>query len=433
MIESLFYFIVVIGVLVFVHELGHFLAAKAFGMKVEVFSLGMGPRAFGFEHKETDYRVSWLPLGGYVKISGMIDESMDTEFVGQEPQSWEYRSKPRWQRMIVISAGVIMNILIAGVIYSYLNFTKGQALAVYDPEQPVYVEENSPAFKMGLRTGDRLVSVNDKPIVYWNDFLADIEHLSSPDYRITANRDGRQQTFKIYDNFLSEMNDHKFGIQIVQAPIIGEIAPGSAAEKHGLKAGDKILEIDGRKISFFPEIPAYLRSEKKDTISLTWERNRQSFTELMVLKNYQIGIVAKGPEVIYVQYSLGESITSGFGEIGTNLVAILNGIGRLFQGKEDVSQAIGGPIKIAQISGKVGQMGLDPLLALMAILSLNLALLNILPIPALDGGHLMVLIIETVARRDLPEKIKMGIQQVGFALLITLMIFAVFNDVRNLF
>ncbi|MCA0446166.1 MAG: RIP metalloprotease RseP [Bacteroidetes bacterium] len=431
-IESIFYFIVVIGVLVFVHELGHFLAAKGFGMRVDVFSLGMGPRAAGFKRGHTDYRISWFPLGGYVKIAGMIDESLDTEFTNNEPEPWEYRSKPRWQRMIVISAGVIMNLFIAGIIFSYLNLANGKMLFPFDSEKPLVVEENSLAWDTGLRTGDHLLKVNEQPVKYWND-LANLEQISKSNLNFTVKRDGKEIVFPAPDNFQTDLGKKSFGIGLTREPVIGTIMPGSAAEKAGLQLGDRIIAIDGTPILKFEDIPLYLNSLKTDQISISIERNNSVFDQTLTLQGKRIGISPINPEAEMIEYGFFEGIGHGFAQTITGIGAMVNSFTRIFQGKEDASQALGGPIKIFQLSGQMGSMGIDTLLNFIAMLSLSLALLNILPIPALDGGHLIILIVESLARKDLPNKIKIGIQQVGFALLITLMVFTVYNDISNMF
>lgn len=431
-LESIFYFVIVIGVLVFVHELGHFLAAKSFGMRVDVFSLGMGPRAIGFTHGETDYRISWFPLGGYVKIAGMIDESLDTEFVNQPAEPWEYRSKPRWQRMVVISAGVIMNLFIAGVIFSYLNLSNGKMLVPFSQSKPLIIEENSLAWETGLRTGDFLLKINDQPVAYWND-LASLEEISKSNLSFTIRREGKELILPAPDNFQSNLGKKSFGILMTREPVIGSVQPGSAAEEAGLQAGDRITSIGGTPVLYFEDIPAYLEKFKPETLALTLDRNGLPLSLTLTPKGNKLGITNKETSVVYVEYGFFEGVGHGFAQTVTGIGAMINSFVRIFQGKEDAAQAIGGPIKIVQLSGQMGSMGLDTLLNFIAMLSLSLALLNILPIPALDGGHLLILAIETLTRRDLPNKIKIGIQQVGFALLISLMLFTVYNDITNIF
>lgn len=432
MLESLFYFIIVIGVLVFFHELGHFMAAKAFGMRVDVFSLGMGPRAIGFQRGDTDYRLSWFPLGGYVKIAGMIDESLDTDFVASEPQSWEYRSKPRWQRMIVISAGVIMNVIIAGIIFSFLNFSNGKQLIPFDANRTVFVEENSLAWEIGIRTGDRLVRINDQEIRYWNDLLS-LEEISAVDLNFTVLRDGRSLTLHAPDNFQTNLGKKDFGITYPYEPVIGTIAPGSAAEKSDLQPGDRIVKINDRVIERFEDIPAYLGTLEDPNVLLTLERDRRELVQPVTLQGGKIGITPQPPVFEKVEYSSGEAITSGFAQTITGMGAMINSFTRIFQGKEDAREAIGGPIQIFRMSGQMGSMGIDTFLNFIAMLSLSLALLNILPIPALDGGHLVILMLESVVRRDIPNKIKIGIQQTGLYLLIGLLAFTIVNDITRIF
>ncbi|MEK7671981.1 MAG: site-2 protease family protein, partial [Bacteroidota bacterium] len=194
-LNTIFYFIVTLGILVFIHELGHFLAAKVFRMRVDVFSLGFPPRAFGKQIGETDYCVSWIPIGGYVKIAGMIDESFDTEYLNQEPQPWEYRSKPIWQRMIVISAGVIMNVLLAIAIFWGINYVQGRS--VWDTTEVGYVLEGSPAEAAGLKGGDKILKINNQPIANWDDVRNHIylENIGN-DLNFTVLRNGQEVAVK---------------------------------------------------------------------------------------------------------------------------------------------------------------------------------------------------------------------------------------------
>ncbi len=431
-LESAMYFLIVITLLVFIHELGHFASAKFFGMRVDVFSIGMGPRAFGFKRGDTDYRVSYFPIGGYVKIAGMIDESMDTDFINSEPQPWEYRSKPRWQRSIVISAGVIMNLIAAGLIFSFLYFKNGKTLLPFDSSKPISITSNSALYDLGMRSGDQLIKINNQPIKYYSD-IVELEEITNANLNFTIKRDGKEQVLHVPDNFLSDLEGKELGIGFQFEPIIGVIVPGSAAEKNGLLAGDKIVSINDHPITYFEDIPQYLQNEKVEDAKIVYLRGNQSGEVFLKLENHRIGIGPKEPNYERVDYSVAEATAVGFSSIGSNLTGMINGFVKIFQGKEEASKAIGGPIKIFQLSGQTGAMGWETFMRFMALISLSLALMNILPIPALDGGHLFILIIESVARRDLSHKLKMNIQQAGFALLIGFMVFAVYNDVMNLF
>src|SRR5512140_864993 len=204
--EYFCYFILTLGVLVLVHELGHFLAAKLFKMRVERFSIGFPPRAFGKQIGETDYCVSWIPIGGYVKIAGMIDESFDTEFLGKPPEPWEFRSKPIWQRMIVISAGVIMNLLLAVLIFWAINYIQGSA--VRETTTIGYVIERSPAAKAGLQAGDRVVQINNKPVQNWDQLLSDlyIETMGN-DVTVTVQRGAEQRQLFVPRSTIPEPNE----------------------------------------------------------------------------------------------------------------------------------------------------------------------------------------------------------------------------------
>lgn len=431
-IEGILYFLLLITVLVFVHELGHFAAARFFGMRVDVFSIGMGPRAFGFKRGDTDYRVAYFPIGGYVKIAGMVDESMDNDFVNSEPQPWEYRSKPRWQRSIVISAGVIMNLIAAGIIFSILIYKNGDTLIPFDSQKPITVAENSVLYDLGMRSGDLLLKLNDQPIKYYNDF-ENIEELTHSNLSFTIIRNGETKTLVAPNNFLSEMGNKQLGLDYLSEPIIGMVMPGSPADKAGLLSGDKIISINEIPITYFEDIPALLQKTTAPTVNLVIQRNNTTENIIVGLDQNKMGIRAGTQQFVRVDYSIFDATTLGFASIYTNMKGMINGFAKIFQGKEEFSKSVGGPLAIMDIAGKSAAVSFDTYLKLMAFISLSLAFMNILPIPALDGGHLIILIIESIFRRDLPYKWKINIQQIGFTILIGFMIFVVFNDVMKFF
>ena len=430
--EAVIYFLILITFLVFIHELGHFSAARFFGMRVDVFSIGMGPRAFGFKRGDTDYRVAYFPIGGYVKIAGMVDESMDTEFVNSAPQPWEYRSKPRWQRSIVISAGVIMNLIAAGIIFSVLAYKNGDLIIPFNSEKPVLISENSALYDLGMRTGDLLIKLNDQPIKNYND-LENIEELTHSNLSFTVVRNGETKILTAPDNFLGDMGEKQLGLIFKYEPIIGMVMPGSPAEKAGLLTGDRIVSINGNPINYFDEIPALLQKQTSGSVNLVIQRNHVTENLIVGLEQNKMGIRQPEPDFVRVDYSISEATFVGFSSIYTNLKGMINGFIKIFQGKEKFSNSIGGPLAIIDIAGKSAAMGFDTYLKIMAFISLSLALMNILPIPALDGGHLFILIIESIFRRDLPYNWKMHIQQIGFTILIGFMIFVVFNDIMKFF
>jgi regulator of sigma E protease len=433
-LNTLFYFVITIGILVFIHELGHFLAAKFFGMRVERFSIGFPPRAFGKQIGETDYCISWIPIGGYVKIAGMVDESMDTEFINQPPQPWEFRAKPIWQRMIVISAGVIMNILLAIVIFWGILLYQGKTVR---PITDVgYVAPESPAAVAGFQRGDRILSINNKPVQYWDDVETFIYVATlGSDLTVLVQRGERVDTISILRKDLPDVSEERFGLYPsgVQA-VITSVESGKPAERLGLQPRDIILAVNGKPIEFY-EVSAEIKKFAGKEMVLEWKRGEERMRGSVVPNEEgRIGIglnaVYAGP-VQQLRYSVFEAFPEGLRNVYEMSVLFFNNIYHLFTGKVSLSKSVGGPIKIAQFATRSAEVGFISFLGFMALLSISLALLNLLPFPALDGGHLMFLLFEAVFRREIPSKVKIALQQAGFFLLLVFMAFVLYNDIVN--
>jgi regulator of sigma E protease len=434
-LNTIFYFIITLGILVFIHELGHFLAAKLFGMRVDVFSLGFPPRAFGKKIGETDYCVSWIPIGGYVKIAGMIDESFDTEYLKNEPQPWEYRSKPIWQRMIVISAGVIMNILLAIGIFAAIAYVQGKT--VWDTTEIGYVLEGSPAESVGLKSGDKILAINDKPISNWEDVRGNIyiESIGN-ELTITVLRDGRHVPIHVAREIAAGLSEGSFGIAPNHTEIvINTVDPGKPASQLGLKPGDVLLKLDNQPIRYDRRVNEIVRSHAGQPLPVEWRRGDTLMTGTVVpsdkgLIGISFGLRYNGP-VKKTNYTLLQALPEGVKNIGNVIGLTIQGIASLLSGRTPLAQSLAGPIKIAQFASQTAELGIFTYLSFMAFLSINLAILNILPIPALDGGHLLLLVVEGIIGRELPVKAKLIIQRAGFVLLLAFMAFAVYNDIRN--
>jgi regulator of sigma E protease len=433
-LSTIFYFIITIGILVLVHELGHFLAAKFFKMRVDTFSLGFPPRAFGKKIGETDYCISWIPIGGYVKIAGMIDESFDTEFLNKEPQPWEYRSKPIWQRMIVISAGVIMNLLLAILIFWGIIFHQGKT--IHPVTEIGYVAPNSPAAKSGLRTGDKILSINNHPVKQWDEIESTLYTESvANDLTIQVQRSGALNTLLIRRSELPDFTEERFGIlPSGLMSVVTVVSHGKPAEQIGLQPGDTILAVNGIAVSF-GSLQESIRSNAGKEIFLSWARGNQHLqAHVTPTAEGRIGIeleLAYSGPVIHERYSLLEALPIGIGELKTTSVLFLSNLFQIATGKASLSKSMGGPIKIAQLAKRSADNGVLEFFGFIALLSISLALLNILPFPALDGGHLFFLIFEAVFRREIPTKVKIALQQAGFILLLVFMAFVIYNDVVN--
>jgi regulator of sigma E protease len=449
-LSTLFYFIITIGILVLVHEFGHFLAAILCGMRAEVFAVGMGNRLFGWNKKtkfsfgklandldlegNTDYRVAMFPIGGYVKIAGMIDESMDTEFLKQEPQPWEFRSKPKWQRAIVLSAGVLMNLLLAVLIFWGIIYYQGKTI------RPVteigYVTPNSSAAQSGLHVGDEILSINDHPIQQWDEIESSIYTESvTHDLVFHLKRLGAAITVTIRRADVPDLSEERFGINpIGEVPLIVDVDKEKPAGKIGLQPGDTIVAVNGVPVSA-GVLPELIHSNKGKEILLAWARGEQKMTAKVTPNSegrigIQIASVYQGP-FKRQQYGFFEALPAGVQELQFTSVLFLSNIYQLVVGKASLSKSMGGPIKIAQMAKRSADSGLIEFFGFIGLLSISLALLNILPFPALDGGHLVFLAYEAVFRREVPSKVKIIIQQAGFILLLVFMAFVLYNDVIN--
>ena len=435
--QTILIFIGALMILVFIHELGHFLAAKMFGMRVERFSVGFPPRIWGIQRGDTDYCIGATPLGGYVKISGMIDESMDTEHLAAEPQPWEYRSKPIWQRMVVITAGVIFNMILAFFIYTGMFWSLGKLNLPIEKVAGIYVPEGSLLENVGFETDDKIVGVNGNYVDAFAD-LVSISELTSSNLSYQLVRDGMIMDLFIPATFLDSLNEQSFIHEInIYPPIISSISMGSPAEDAGLQVGDRFVEVNGDPIDYWLELTHIIRNSE-GIIEFVVEREGQRLNmNILPNENRTIGIAAPSLTQVgatFTQLKFTESILEGWDKVAEQTMGIIGGFSRMFSGDISVRQNLGGPIAIASLTKQAtDQAGWIGFWEITALLSITLAIMNILPIPALDGGHLVFLIYEGIARREPTEKVKIAAQNIGFLLLVSLMVFAIFNDVLRLF
>jgi len=434
-LNMIFYTAVTLGILVFIHELGHFLAAKLTGMRVDRFSIGFPPRAFGKKIGDTDYCISWLPLGGYVKIAGMVDESMDTDFVNNEPQPWEFRARPMWARITVISAGVVMNVLLAIFVFTLVHYVRGKD--IIDTTEIGYVREGSPSYDAGLREGDRFLSVNDHPVTNWEEVQQQvyIENMGA-DLDIIVERRGVPVTVRLPRPKSSEFSMENLGFYIGHSvSYIETVVPGMPAEGSGIEAGDTITSIAGRTINSRQQIFDILQANPGAAVEIGVKRadGVRSVT-VTVNDSGKIGVglmsAYRGP-ITHIDYSPARSVAEGVFEARETVRLFLLTINKIIVGQASVKQSFGGPIAIAQLATQSAEYGLMAFLWFMAQLSMSLAILNILPIPALDGGHLVMLIVEKIIRREIPHRVKIAVQQVGFILLLGFMAFIIYNDISR--
>ena len=425
-------------ILVFFHELGHFLAAKLFGMRVERFSLGFPPRVWGFEKGGTDYCIGATPLGGYVKISGMIDESMDTDHLDEEPKPWEYRSKPVWQRMIVITAGVIFNMILAVLIFGGIAFTSGETKIANESVSGIYVAENTLAHDIGFRTGDRITGVNNQNVSFFNELFSPAQ-LTESDVTYTVMRNGSEVTVALPDSALDRINKEGF-ISLANAlpSKVSRVEEGTPADEAGLQGGDLITSINGEPVNYWLQLTQIIQSSK-DSVNLTVGRSGESLQYRVALSsNNTIGIYAPDPneefDVRRFKYGMFESFGVGVQRTEEVFTGIIQGFEKMFAGSISVRDNLGGPVAIASITKDATERGgMIGFWNITALLSVTLAIMNILPIPVLDGGHLMFLIYEGITRKEPSPKVRMALQQIGFLLIIALFIFVTFNDILRQF
>jgi regulator of sigma E protease len=426
-----------LSILVAVHEMGHLLAAKYFGMRVEQFSIGFPPKIWSFKKGETEYAISAIPLGGYVKISGMIDESLDLEKMKSEPQPWEFRSKPAWQRLIVMLGGIIVNVIMGVIIFVMLTWLVGDS---YLPNKTVNdnggIHARELAEEIGLKTGDKIIKINGQEFDKF-DQIYNPDVLLSSNASYTVDRNGSIVEIPIPGNFIENFNDKGKALSFVlprQSPEIGLIAEGTLAERVGLQVGDRFVRVNGQPVQYYDDIDRLKVATVNDSMSFTVQRGTEtlSFKEY-VGANTTIGFKSKGVdfELATVNYGLGESLIMGpqraFGIVFTQLKAFK----KLFSGELSFRKSMSGPIGIAQAYG--GEWDWERFWRMTGLLSMVLAFMNLLPIPALDGGHVVFLTYEMVSRRKPSDKFLEIAQKAGMIFLLGLMVFIFANDIIKLF
>ncbi|HMS35401.1 MAG TPA: RIP metalloprotease RseP [Ignavibacteria bacterium] len=453
LLNTIFYFLIVIGILVFIHEFGHFIAARMTGMRAEVFALGIGYRLFGYNKingftfgklneevelgDNTDYRICAFPIGGYVKVAGMIDESMDKEFVNTEPKPWEYRAKPVWKRMIVITAGVIMNFLLAFLIFYFLTLVKGKT--INDTTTIGYIAQNSPSMNSDLKTGDKILSINNTFVNSWDEVQTQLyfENLGEP-LTFIVKRDGKDVMVNIPKDKVGDLTDKSFGILPEgMLPEINDVISGKPAAECGLTKGDIVTEVNGVKVTNSQQLTDLIRENANREFNLKWTRNSsQMECNLTPSADSTIGVMIAAKYVgptKEIKYNVISAIPkAGYDMYHFGIELFFKTIGKIIKGDVPFKKAIGGPVKIAQASAQSAEGGIYTFLGFIALLSISLAVINILPFPALDGGHFMMLMYEGIVRKPVPYKVQIILQNVGFALLLAFMIFVLYNDIISI-
>ncbi len=428
--ENVLWLLVLIGVMILIHELGHYLVARWFDVRVESFSFGFGPRLFGFKRGETDFRVSAIPFGGYVKMAG--EQPGD---VTEDPRS--FSAKPRWQRLLIAFAGPFMNIvlavaLLAGLfLYKYPKPLQSDLTAVIG-----HVIADSPAAKAGLREADRIVELDGAANPSWEDIT--IKELSSANrpMMVVVERNGRRIETTVTPT-LAERVGVGYAGWAQQAEIqVAEISPGMAAEKAGLRQGDLLLSADKTPIRSRYKLQEIIRASggKPVDVDVLRDGERMTFTvqpEFSQAENRWMIGVAPDHRIVYVSLSLPEALRESVRQNlrgATLIYEFLRGI----VAQRMSAKSIDGPIRIAQLSGDAARQGAYSYINLMAAVSLNLAIVNLLPIPILDGGVILMLLFEMLIRRDLSMQVKETVFKFGFVFLLMVMAFVIYNDITKM-
>ena len=422
--------VIVLGLMIFIHELGHFMAAKFFGVRVLVFSLGFGKRLLHFARGDTDYRISALPFGGYVKMAG-DDPSAD-----RQGDPGEFLAKPRWQRFVIVVMGPVMNILLALLLLTGLYKFHFQKPA-YE-EQPARVgdvEADSPASQIGLMPGDFVVRLDSLQNPKWQDVDIKIVTTVGEGMPLEVERDGKTLNMTLTPRAEGPSQVGYAGLYPYAPGVIDKVEPGLPASHAGVKVGDQIVGIDGHKILYWPRVFYLLQSIKGKPVQLSILRGGQEIratltpvlTDVMGEKRWRIGVTFHNDMVVR-QLPWGTAIGASLQDNLRNCLAWFDVMGKILTRRLS-TRSLAGPIGIAQLSGEAYRAGLPELIMLVCFISLNLGLFNLLPIPVLDGGVILLLLIEGLIRHDLSVQVKERFVQVGFLFLLLLVVFLMCNDI----
>ena len=426
--------ILALSIIVAIHEFGHLITAKIFGMRVEKYFIGFPPKIFSFKYKGTEYGLGSVPLGGFVKISGIIDESFDTKHVNKKPEPWEFRAKPAWQRLIVMLGGIVLNVITGIIIFVSLTYKNGDQFISKDEINKHGIIALELGKEIGLETGDKIININGEDWIKDTDlFNPNVFFEEESFYTIERNGNIIKVTFP--DDFLNKFSSEKeinSFIKIRSPFTINEVVEGSEAYNSGIKKGDKIISIDDENI-----IDMFEFHEKiKDIFNINLKILRdKKLININVSKNSEgkIGIIMKPDAINYskINYSFYESIPIGTAQAFSIVVINVKAFGQMFSGNIDPRKSMSGPIGIAQIFGS--NFNWDKFWRLIGLISMVLAFMNLLPIPALDGGHALFISIELLTGYKPSEKFLEYSTRFGVIILLTLMGFVIINDIYKLF
>lgn len=434
-----------LSILIVVHEWGHYITSRMFNIRVEKFYLFfdflfplanvMNFSLLKYKKGDTEFGIGWFPLGGYVKIAGMVDESMDKEAMKAPPQDWEFRSKKPWQRLIVMLGGIIVNVIVGILIFIGLVWFLGDE---YVPMKYVNehggVEALELAQEVGIQTGDQIIEVNGQEVTNFED-LTKPGVLLAENSNYTVLRNGERVTIPIPPNFIEKFNSKSAILRFVLPrvePVVSEIREGSVAARSGMQKGDRVVEINGKAVSYFDEVQAAVKSNVGDSIQFAVLRGTErisstaSFQGDSALGFYIQRILVPESEVVTRKYSFGEALVIGPARAVDVIFVQLKAFKKIFTGDLSIRNSLSGPVGMAKAYG--GTWDWERFWRMTGLLSMVLAFMNLLPIPGLDGGYVMFLLYEMISGREPNEKVFETALKIGMAILLLLMVFVFYND-----
>ena len=436
--------IAALSILVLIHELGHFLAAKLFKIKVDKFYLFfdflfpmpniLNFSLFKFKKGDTEYGLGWFPMGGYVQINGMVDENMGNQDLSKPAEPWEFRSKPAWQRMIVMLGGIIFNVILGIIIFSGIKYFYGEQLLINSSVKHG-IAPSEFAKEMGFKMGDKIVSVNGNKVLHLEDAL-NSEVILSEGATYIVERNNEQVSVQLPSDFLNKLPRKAKGSFFTPRMelYVAKTLPGSAAEKAGLLANDRIIAVDTNQFNCFDEFQPLLEKYAGKTTALKVIRNNDTVgLTATVTSEGKLGFMPTDMAWRFdtINYSIISSIPAGINQAYETIANQISGWGKIFKGDIAINKAVQGPVGIAQYFGP--RWDWLNFWTLTALISMGLAFMNFLPIPALDGGHVVLLIIEMITRKPISIKTQERVQTAGTVILLSLMVLIFGNDILNLF